>query len=375
MTRPALVHQFNGDLLVTGHDQKLAKDLYRDIYHVLDHPELRQKFQDYDDIANSSKLWVQRLGLLAILLASLALLGSAVTPLLHQEPEAPLWCHDLLFGLEVCGIVGVVIAASGIAIAKKKNCWLKARMLAEALRLWHFQSLVCRGKEIAMSCNPSDVAAAQDYRKARATAFQAFLSNWERAPDSHLSKLIENPAKGYEMLHHEISEYPLESQITDQIFSAYQAMRFEHQANYAAYKLERTTDRPLSILKWPAAVLQERAQAGATFCLILSLGCSLTIVVGHFFHFEFSSSPTLPIAIIVLLVLNVAARAVQDGLAAPEEVQRYSDYAGKIEYLNRRFIANDSREERLRVMIEMERAALEELIGFLRAHFEAKFIL
>ena len=81
------------------------------------------------------------------------------------------------------------------------------------------------------------------------------------------------------------------------------------------------------------------------------------------------------IGIIALLILNVATRAVQDGLAAPEELQRYNDYAGKIRYLLQRFDDSRDVDEKLLMMGEMERAALEELKGFLRAHFEARFIV
>jgi hypothetical protein len=375
MAEASLEHQFNGDLLVSKHDQDLAKKLYGEIYHVLDHPELRREFQAYDVVANSSKLWVQRVGLLAVLLAAIALLGSAISPLVHQFHDISPIVQDVLFWLEVAGIVGVTIAAGGIALAKQKRRWLKARMMAEVIRLWHFQSLICRGKEIAMSCDPSNKKASANYRVSRATAFQAMLNDWGGSPDSHLSELIEKPAEGYEMLHDQESHYPAGSAVIDKIFAAYKATRFKHQANYAAHKLERSTDYPLRILKWPAAVLQERMQLFASMCLVLSLVCSLLTVIGHVAKWEISSGPILPVATIVLLILNVAARAVQDGLAAPEELQRYNDYAGKIEYLRRRFDVEHSPEEKIKLMVEMERAALEELKGFLRAHFESRFIV
>src|SRR5690606_32819511 len=105
------------------------------------------------------------------------------------------------------------------------------------------------------------------FRKARSLEFRAFLQEWTSAPASHLTKLIEEPGEGYEMLHDETSEYPAGSPVIDQIFAAYRSLRFRHQANYATHKLERTTDKPLSILAWPAAVLQQRTQFAATFCL------------------------------------------------------------------------------------------------------------
>ena len=194
MAQLSLDHQFNGDLLISKHDQELAKKIYGEIYHVLDHPELRKEFQKYDDIANSSKFWVQRLGLSAVILAGFALLGSAVAPLVYQSDHVPRLLHGILFVLEVGGIIGVVISAVGVSIARQKNRWLKSRMMAEVLRLWHFQTLICRGKEIAMSCDSANSDGPANYREFRTTAFQVMLNDWGGVPDSHLTKLIENPA-------------------------------------------------------------------------------------------------------------------------------------------------------------------------------------
>jgi hypothetical protein len=187
--------------------------------------------------------------------------------------------------------------------------------------------------------------------------------------------MVKHPQASYQMLHDEPTRFAPDSPLLEKIFKAYRSMRFRHQDNYATHKLDKQTDKPLRILKWPAALLQERMQGWASFCLLGSLVCSLIIVIGHLFHIEFANSIWLPPAIIVFLILNVAARAVQDGLAAPEEVQRYNDYAGKIHYLLERFDASRDPAEMLELMAEVERVAMEELKGFLRAHSEARFVL
>ncbi len=375
-TAPVLEHRFNDDLLISEHDQQLAQTEYREIYHVLDHPTLRDEFLRYDAVANSAKLWVQRIGLLAVLLATAALLSSALTPLIWLlMPKAPEWVGNVLFWAEVGGIVGLIIAAGGLVLAGRKTKWLKARMMAEVLRLWHFQSLICRGREIDASCNAANQGEPAAYRAAREVSFRAFMREWDGTLDSHLTTLIESPESGYQLLHEEPTKYATESPAIQKVFSAYKSIRFRHQENYANYKLQKTTNHPLQILKWPAAVLQERTQALASFCLIGSLLCSLVIVIGHLTGIEFAHHLGWPAGIITLLILNVATRAVQDGLAAPEELQRYNDYAGKTKYLLQRFDDSNDPAEKIELMGEMERAALEELKGFLRAHFEARFIV
>ena len=54
-------HKFNDDLLLHEDDRKLAATKYSSIFHVLDHPELRHLFTNYDNPANRAK----RLGLIA----------------------------------------------------------------------------------------------------------------------------------------------------------------------------------------------------------------------------------------------------------------------------------------------------------------------
>ena len=45
-------HKFNDDLLLTAKDRQFAALKYPTIFHVLDHPELRQLFSHYDKLAN-----------------------------------------------------------------------------------------------------------------------------------------------------------------------------------------------------------------------------------------------------------------------------------------------------------------------------------
>lgn len=372
---PDMEHQFNGDMLASAEDQQLAREEYPEIFHVLDHRALRDEFLRYDKVANRAKLWVHRVGLAAVVLAAVALLGSALTPVLRLNPDMPEWVLTALLIAEAGGIIGAIIAAGGIFLAKLKKKWLKARMMSEVLRLWHFQSFICRGKQIEASCDRGNAKQPAEYQESRDKAFRGFLHEWSGALDSQLTRMVEHPQAGYQMLHDEPTRFAPESPLLEQIFKAYRSMRFRHQDNYATHKLDKQTDKPLYILKWPAALLQGRMQGLASFCLLGSLVCSLIIVGGHFFHIEFANSIGLPATIIGLLILNVAARAVQDGLAAPEELQRYSDYAGKIHYLLERFDASHNPAEKLELMAEMERAALEELKGFLRAHSEARFVL
>jgi hypothetical protein len=66
MTAPPNGRKFNDDLLMQESDRKLAVRKYPTIYHVLDHPELRKLFLQYDEPANLAKRKGRRTGLWAI---------------------------------------------------------------------------------------------------------------------------------------------------------------------------------------------------------------------------------------------------------------------------------------------------------------------
>lgn len=370
-----LEHRFNSDLLLSESDREIAKTAYPEIYHVIDHPDLRKEFADYDTIANRSKVRAQRVGFAAVVLATVALFFSAITPLLLVLiPSVPPWVERLFAYAEACGLIGAAIAAGGILIGGFKKEWLQARMMAEVIRLWHFQSFICRSNEIDASCNAS-TGGQSTFLLAREKRFKAFIHDWSSAPDSRLEELIEIPEAGYQLLHEETGRFGPNSAVAEKVFAAYRQLRFRQQVDYANHKLKKTPDKTWTALGWPVSVLQRRIEALASFCLIGSLLISLLIVIGYFAEWHAMPHAVLACGIIVLLIFNMAIRAVQDGLAVPEELQRYNDYGGKIRYLLTRFDATQDPSIKFHLMEEMERAALQELKGFLRAFSEAHFLV
>src|SRR5262245_57915525 len=81
-------HKFNDDLLLNEQDQDLAARKYPTIFHVLDHPELRQFFLQYDEQANRAKRNGRIAGFLAIAFGFIALAIAAVEyPLMHHAKD------------------------------------------------------------------------------------------------------------------------------------------------------------------------------------------------------------------------------------------------------------------------------------------------
>ena len=69
---PALERRYNDDLLASEADRNTINLLFPEIYHVLDHPQLREEFVRYNTMADKAKGLVHLLGLSAIAMATLA---------------------------------------------------------------------------------------------------------------------------------------------------------------------------------------------------------------------------------------------------------------------------------------------------------------
>ena len=103
VSTPVLEHRFNDDLLISEHDQPLAQAEYREITTSSITRSCAKSLR-YDSVANSAKLWVQRIGLLAVVLAGLALLSSAMTAFGRAYSEHTRVATDSLFWAEVGGL-------------------------------------------------------------------------------------------------------------------------------------------------------------------------------------------------------------------------------------------------------------------------------
>lgn len=383
---PVLDHRFNDDLLMGMGDQQLARTTYPELFHVLDFPELREQFQKYNKQADKAKAKVHLIGLLAVMLATLALGSSAMAPILDailhldglndRTVKTLKFIQNLSIGFEVLGLIGSAIAIGGIGIADWKAKWLQCRLMAERLRQWHFQLMIHKGSEIESSCDPTKLQAKQHFVSERNKWFLAFVHLHEGCLDSQLHELVESPESKYISLHDGESQYSANSPIVLKVFEAYRVLRLKHQALYAAHKLQKKTSIPLwKPHRWPLPVLQSRLSTVTSSCLIGALCVSAVILVSHFFDWPIAHTAALPAVILCLLVLTAAIRAVQDGLAVREEVQRYVDYDGEVRYLLTKFEGSNDQAEKLRFMHDMERAVVDELKDFLRAHSESKFIV
>ena len=367
---PAHEHLFNGDLLMGDSDLNFARSQFPEIIHLLDNERLRAVFEQYEAEANSARDHVRRLGLGAVFFATLALLTVATQPAWPHTPTAR-WIAVLL---ESGGMFAALVASGGLWLGPWKQRWLESRLMTERLRQWHFQLWLRRGREIDASVASRKAVA--EFQNRRARWLDEFLKSHQGQLDAKLQSLTSELGDADMWLHNSPTAYADKSKPLPHVFRAYEQLRFDHQYSYALHKLRRADDMPIwRFLRWPAIRQASILSALASVGLSAALVCSAVLVYAHAFGTGDHLEPIFRMGAIVAALVGLALRTLQEGLAPEEEIERYNDYRARIAQLRERFQGTKDQNERLRIMEDLERAAFDELRGFLRTHRRARFLL
>jgi hypothetical protein len=368
-------HKFNDDLLMNEEedrgktDLEWAREMFPTVIHVLDHPRLRAKFAEYEEKANRGRDWVFRLGSAAVISVTAELMVITTGPVWPQAPAT----RTLGFVVEVLGILAALVSVGGLWHGKWKHLWLESRLMTERLRQWHFQFLVRQGALVETSCESEQ--GLQEFDRQREIAFDNFLSKHERHLDVELQLLTEEPDYGV-WLHSRSTSYTDSKTILEEVFKAYRALRIDHQTGYAVYKLLTSTRKPISdFLKWPPLCQKAVLAGAATFCFVAALICSAGLGYCNLVHVNAEVELGIGLVAICIAIIGASLRAVQDGLALEKTIERYKDYRSRLFQISDRFHQAVDARERLHLMEDLEIASVDEMKGFLRAHYGARFLV
>jgi hypothetical protein len=378
-TGPRRGHVFNDDLLMNANDLAFARAQFPGIIHLLDHPRLREKFAEYNRDADKARDWVRRLGFGAVVSATLALLAVATEPLWPHT----LWKQWLALVMELGGLLAALVAGGGLLLGPWKRQWLESRLMAERLRQWHFQLLVRHGKEVEASCAGPDAIA--QFEKERGLWLDKFLQAHEGKLEAQLESFTDEPGDAGDWLHDPPTLYSHKSAALAQVFDAFEQLRFDRQYNYAVYKLRRSSAKPFwQFLKWPAMKQMAALSDASSFCFTCALICSAILIYGYAVD-VLAGNPAIAIppnaqlcvrtSAIAVAIIGAALRTIQEGLSPDREIERYKHYRGRTFQLRERFKQTTDAKERLHLMEELELASVDEMRGFLRTHYNARFIL
>jgi hypothetical protein len=383
-----ITQKFNDDLLLTESDRKLAFDLFPELAHVLDFPELRELFAHYEAEANRAKTSRRRAGSVAIIFAAVALLVASLTPLFEKSgtdcrsaASCAHWfsavCSTHWLGVVVgiaalLGVAGTLIGSIGAFTRRSKERWLCNRLMTERLRQFQFQVLVCRIPEVLAST--VDSQARERFVSDRKSWLREFRLTHEGRLAAKLRAVLEDDVEDDFLLHHNSeSRHPLDA--TDRgllrLFSAYRVLRLEHQLQYADYKLRPDERFFSSSCVRQLAILRDVSLVLIFVVFVAHLAEVLSSGVG-------SELPNTWVHVLIIwpVIGLLAVRAIEDGLQPGREVERYARYRSSISSLLTRFNrAAENPEEQIHLMLETERTVYQEMRGFLRTNHEARYVL
>jgi hypothetical protein len=369
-------HKFNDDLLLDDEDRNLANRKYPTIAHVLDHPELRHLFLQFDEPANRAKRKGRTAGFIAIGLGFLALALAALEyPAVHQTGE-----HSNMVRMTVavtsalCGISGVLIGSIGLLFARRKQEWLRRRLMGELTRLFHFHTFVCRLPEILASLQ--DEKSKSDFVMERQIWLETFKARYLNKVNAAFVEMVTKDNVGMEWLHdggQEVTKIR-ESRLLGPLFKAYRELRILHQISYTNYKLQDDH-------KILSAMPGRQAQIFAQFSLIaivILFAIHGGVLLNAFFPgsvWAGSTSELISVIIIWIALAALAMRALEQGLQPDREFERYQHYRSALRAVLERFDRADFCADKVRIMQEMERLSFDELRDFLVTNNRSHFVL
>jgi hypothetical protein len=367
---PMPAQTFNDDLLMADSDREMAFKRFSKLREVIDFPEMRELFMKYERPAQHAKTIRHWAGIIAIVLGAGALVGVSLTPLYRASSEH--WL-TLFAGLSaILGIVSLLIGSVGALTGESKLRWLCNRLMTERLRQLQFQIMTCRIPEIVAA--GSNESARQRFVAER----QAWLTEFRMAYEGHLpaqlrSVMDDDSEDEFLVVRPESYAAPLDAQDPTliELFSAYRLLRLEHQLQYANYKLRADE----SIFSTSSVRQLELLRNIGLGCIFLVFVAHLTIATSIALRLGDSLTPYIHLLIILTVIVILAVHTLEEGLQPGREVERYARYRSSMLSLLNRFDRAPNPEERIRIMLEAERTAYQEMRGFLKTNYDAHYVL
>jgi hypothetical protein len=290
------------------------------------------------------------------------------------------------------GVLSVAIGAFGVLFGSRKREWLHNRFMGERVRQFHFQSFVALLPEIVASLDRHGEKAATaktEFESGRRILFLQFKNEFERHLDGQFASVIGPYGEAEWWLHKSERTFASANyqQELEPLFTAYRDLRIKHQLGYANFKLQSDHKIFSAMPVRQAEVLENISKAGIAWLLlihvsvlaivlstfaVLVLGMPLVSAIGDAASLI---SIVFSVAIIVIAVVALSARAFQQGLQPEREIERYQQYRSAVQSILEQFDEADTPNQKVRVMRQMERVAFDEMRNFVRTHDRSSFAM
>ncbi len=359
--------EFNTDLLITGKDRDAAHTHFGDIYFALDNQELREHFGPYDEAAKRAKVTSRTWGGLAVMLGTGALTMAATEPILNVQEHVK---HILALIAGSMGVVSVLIGLFGLMFRRRKLKWLRARLAAERIRQFHFQSLVT---QIPLILEASRNAASRaEFEKERTGRFLSFQRDVVEMIDAEVPPPGErSEARDCWLWEFRGGSVRQDDPALPHLFAAYESLRFRRQIQYAGFKLA-------GFGRWWRDAPAKQAKAFSTLsmlCVLAIMFIHIGVVCGVAGGPHWLSGQLIHVLAIWIAIVALSARTLEEGLQPAREVERLRTYLSGVKAIHRRFKEAITIEEKVEAMKQMEELAFEEMHLFLESCQESRFLM
>lgn len=363
-----MAYTFNNDIFLSEADRALAKQAFPNVFYALDNPALREIFVVHDKRANAAKTRSRRWGMIAVMLATAALINASSATLYadfdHEAKRA-----IAIFGA-FCGIASVVIGYFGVMFRGRKLLWLTDRLATERMRQFHFQHYGAHGDLILKGAR--DEEARERYLALRDRDFQRFNIDFLSRLEDEFHAIVETEDAGRGLMFDFNTDLPeADDPHLEEYYRAYELLRFQRQIDYCNLILSETR----SLWKHSPARQARFFSFVAIASLAIILALDSLVFLGSIVDVGWLSAPFFSVAGIWMAFLALSAKTIEVGLQPNTEVERMRGYRTALLRSHDRFRATSTPKEKIEPMIDLENASFEEMLPFLKTNFEASFVM
>lgn len=359
--------KFNTDLLATEDDRAAALRAYPRVAFALDFPELRAVFAEFDTRAGDAKRRSRRWGVVAVALATFALMLAAGYKLYEHADEVVI--KTMAMAGAAAGVASTLIGAFGVMYHRRKERWLSDRLATERMRQFHFQHYGAHVGDILKGARDPEAAAA--YLAKRSRDFEAMKASLLNRIEPEFRMLIdmEDPGEGVFFPQRSAYDGPLDD-VAAEYFGAYETLRIKRQLDYCNLLLGEHGG-------WAHAPRRQQKIFGA-----LALVCLVAVLLLDILAFgsviagaSAETSELLKVFAILTAFVALSIRTLEEGFQSESEVVRMSQYRFALTRVAARFAEAKTAAQKLAQMEALERASYDEMVQFLRSNSKAEFVM
>lgn len=360
----------NDDLLLTEKARNAARKSDRDAFNVLDWPELRAAFTEYEDEAKAAKARIRRFGIQGALLAGI---GAAAVPLVSMWPG---FIGSVLVAIAaLSSLVGFALAVVHALSHTLNDRWLKPRMFAERLRHFYFQCLLTHFTIAANAVEHPEKLPEWETLRSKALgdarlALEADLEeNWAPVSDDKFFRRIwinvgspADPVAIEAACLEAVAKHPAGA---DTLLAKLYWQRLKIQLRYTEKQLSGHWQSP-KIRAIGVRLLNLISVVG--FPLLIVLGSALALTENPFWGAVAIATGSS------LAAIGLTFRVLDQGMRITEDKDRYVAYLADLKKAEDRFTRPGADKFAcLQALFDVERYAYWETREFLNAHTDESF--